>query len=73
MTNVPPEIREIWTDLYKLFDIHYRMQNTEQDWKEFWKHAQEIYRKHGKNERLFEMLVLVADIISDRMKAEMNC
>ena len=70
MTNVPTEIRDLWSDIYKLFDIHYRMPNTETAWNTFWEQAKQIYKKHGSGKRVMDMLCLVADMISDRMVAE---
>ena len=72
MTNVPSNIREIWTDLYKLFDKHFLMQNTDDNWKSFWNDAKDLYEKGQKNQRLYEGLVAMADYFGDRMKAEMN-
>lgn len=70
MTNVPDRIRKTWKDLYKLFDIHYRMKNTEADWAAFWRDATVIYEESGQNERVMEALILIADVFSDRMKAD---
>ena len=70
MTNVPPEIRDMWTDLYKLFDINYRMENTEDAWNRFWNQAKEIMNKHGDPPHLMEMISTVSEMISDRMKAD---
>ena len=36
MTNVPTDLREVWTDLYKLFDKHFLMNLDDQDdWKKY--------------------------------------
>ena len=70
MTNVPNELRDMWTDLYKLFDIHYRMENTVEEWGKFLNHAQEVWEKHNRNERLISMINIVIDMIGDRIKAD---
>lgn len=69
-TNVPDHLRAMWTDIYKLFDLNYQMQNTVEDWNKFWNQAKEIYEKHGKTDRLMDMITLVANMICDRMKAD---
>ena len=70
MTNVPDPVREIWTEMYKLFDRYYKMENEVGDWKKFWDEVEELYRKHGKNVRIRDMALVVADMIGDCMKAE---
>lgn len=72
MTNVPTEIREIWTDLYKLFDKHFLMPNEDDAWISFWDDARVIYEKGHKNEKLYTGLVAISDYLGDRMKAEAN-
>ena len=48
MTNVPQIIRDLWTDLYKLFDRNYMIPNTEEAWGKFWEEARQIDEKyHG--------------------------
>lgn len=71
MTNVPTNIREMWTELYKLFDRYYQIPNTPEAWTEFWKAAQALSNKYN-NKRLTEGCCVVADCISDRMKAEIR-
>lgn len=70
MTNVPTEIRDLWSDIYKLFDLHYKMPNTETAWNKFWEQAKQVYTRHGSEKRIVDMVCLVADMISDRMVAE---
>lgn len=70
MTNVPNDLREMWADVYKLFDRNYLMQNSEASWNEFWKQAMAIKAKYPEQDRLFKLLTIVGDMIGDRMKAE---
>ena len=70
MTNVPNELRDMWTDLYKLFDVHYKMENTVEAWGLFLNHAEQVWRKHNKNDRLMSMINIVIDMIGDRIKAD---
>lgn len=70
MTNVPNDIREIWREVYILFDTHYLMPNTAESWTAFWDDANKLYEKYGKNELLIGMLVMASSIIEHRMKQE---
>jgi len=70
MTNVPNEIREMWAEIYRLFDRNYLMPNTEDAWNKFWEQAMDIHKKYPKQYHLFKMLTVVGDMISDRMKEE---
>ena len=68
MTNVPQEIRTIWTDLYKLFDLHWKMDGSAEAWKAYWDDANKIWNGSNKNERVLEAVNLIADTIGDRFK-----
>ena len=72
MTNVPQTIRDMWTDLYKVFDKHYKLKNTEADWNSFWKDAFAIAEKYGKPEKLVSAIFLVGEVIEERVKAEIK-
>ena len=68
MTNVPPEIRELWTDLYKLFDYHYQMANTEEAWAEFWAEVKLLLEKHHQSKLIKDGSIMIADAIGEKMK-----
>lgn len=70
MTNVPDDIRAMWTDIYKLFDINYKMKNDIDSWNNFWKQAEEIINNHKRNARVQALVVVVSEMIEDRIKAE---
>ncbi len=72
MTNVPQTIRDMWTDLYKVFDKHYKLKNTEADWNAFWKDAFGVAEKYGKPEKLVSAIFLVGEVIEERVKAEIK-
>lgn len=74
MTNVPDDIREMWADTYRLFDVNYKMQNTGDEWQRFWQQAEGLLEKHKdkNNSYLYKMINLVAELIEDRMKSEMG-
>ena len=69
MTNVPTDIREMWSDIYKLFDINYLMPNTGDAWLNFWEQAKSLEQKHKGIPRFTEMEVSVSEMIEDRMNA----
>ena len=46
MTNVPEPIRNAWKDLYILFDRHYSMDGSEEQWEKYWLEAMELIKKH---------------------------
>jgi len=72
MTNVPDDIREMWSDVYKLFDNNYKMQNKIEEWNKFWSQAESISKKHIHQTRVMDMILIVAKMIEDRMKEEEN-
>ena len=69
-TNVPNELRDMWTDLYKLFDVHYKMENTTEAWELFLDRAKTIWEKHGKDKRMMQIINVIIDMIGDRMQGE---
>lgn len=63
MTNVPQTIRDAWADVYKLFDISYNMDGSEDAWVQYWKQANELIQKYGDEVPLLEMLEQVAHML----------
>lgn len=47
MTNVPDRIREAWADVYRLFDVSYGMDGSEQAWEQYWNRVNELIQKYG--------------------------
>ena len=70
MTNVPDNLREMWRDVYVLFDSHYRMENSKEAWSGFWAEAEKITKKYGEKSYLIEIISSVADIIGERITDE---
>ena len=68
MTNVPNNMREMWTDLYILYDSHYNMKNTEEDWNNFWTEATKLYLKYNGNLMLVKFVDAIAEEYGTRMK-----
>lgn len=67
ITNVPDNLREMWADIYKLYDINYNMKNTGEDWKKFWDQATELLHKHNN----WESGVLV-NIVSELLEGHVT-
>ena len=63
MTNVPQTIRDAWTDIYKLFDISYGMDGSDEAWRQYWNRANEIVKKYGDGIPLLGMLEETAHLI----------
>lgn len=68
VTNVPQTIRDAWTDIYRLFDIHYNMDGSEQAWTEYWNKANAIIQKYGDDVPMLEMTEAVAHLIEHFVK-----
>ena len=63
-TNVPDEVRAIWTDVYKLFDQHFKMDTgSPEAWDSFWNDVSALWKKHGKKDAVASLLNSVADLL----------
>ena len=68
MTNVPDNIREMWKEMYILFDTHFLMDvNNQDNWKDYWGKAVELIQKYD-IPNMVDMLQAMADIICERAK-----
>lgn len=66
MTNVPDDVRAMWVDVYKLFDLHYRMDIASTDaWEAFWHDSAEIWDKYGRKDSVVGLLASVADLLKE--------
>ena len=64
MTNVPTDLREVWTDLYKLFDKHFLMNlDDQEDWKKYWDDASAIVEKWHYMPCLIDFVSTIAEFI----------
>ena len=70
MTNVPQNLRDMWKDIYCLFDANYLMPNTEDAWQKFWDQAMRVKMKYEDQRKLMDLLIIVGDMIGERQKAE---
>ena len=63
MTNVPQTIRDAWADVYRLFDVSYGMDGSDQAWETYWNKANEIVLKYANDIPLLPLLISVSEII----------
>lgn len=71
MTNVPTDLREVWTDLYKLFDKHFLMNLDDQDdWKKYWADASAIIQKWHYMPCLIDFVSTIAEFIVKMRKRQ---
>lgn len=70
MTNVPDEIRTALADAYRLFDISYPMNGTEEEWIQYWDKANKLIQKYGDGIPLLNMLEAYAEIIEVKLKEQ---
>ena len=63
MTNVPKEIRDALSDVYKLFDISYNMDGSEDAWIQYWNRANQLIQKYGDDIPLLEMIVAIGHML----------
>jgi len=68
MTNVPQNLREMWSDIYKLFDLNYLMENNLESWNKFLEQANRIYEKYKTAcPKVLDMIIIVSELIEERM------
>ena len=70
MTNVPQELRDLWADVYRLFDLNYNMKNDAESWRKFWEQADQIKQKYD-NPHLGTLLIVVSDMIEYHVTQKM--
>jgi len=71
MTNVPDDLRQMWKDVYVLFDSNYLLENTEEAWKAYWDKAAKIYGEYAsKYPQILDMINIATEIIEARIKRE---
>ena len=70
MTNVPTNFREAIAEVYKLFDVSYLMEGTEDDWKQYWDKGNALIQKYGDDVPLLRLIEAYAGIIETRVSIE---
>ena len=65
MTNVPNDLRDMWREIYVLFDTHYLMDCSKQEsWESFWSDGHKLLQKYEYVPNLIEVLSAVSEMIS---------
>lgn len=72
MTNVPNAIREMWSDVYVLFDTHYLMPNTTEAWSEYWERCADLCIKYYKSKDVIIMMSMVSELLENVVKGRQN-
>lgn len=67
MTNVPNEIREMWADVYRLYDVNYTMPHSPVAWQEYWKQVEALTKKHGNSWEFTKMIILVTELLEEHL------
>lgn len=64
-TNVPDDVRAMWTDLYRFFDTHYLMNTSSVEaWTEFWQTGADLTLKHEKIPCTFDFVNVIAEMLT---------
>ena len=63
MTNVPSDFRDAIAEVYKLFDVSFTMEGTEDDWKQYWDRGNKLIQKYGDDIPILRLLEAYAGII----------
>ena len=65
MTNVPDRVRNLWKELYILFDKHYLMDvSNQENWDRFWEEGVEIVKRYNEIPGIIDMLSVISTMIS---------
>ena len=64
-TNVPENVRQMWREVYILFDTHYLMDVSKQEsWDSFWSGGRQILEKYKDIPSVIELLGVTSELIS---------
>ena len=64
MTNVPDNIREMWREVYVLFDKHFLMDvSKDESWQAFWDDAHVLLSKYQNIQNFIELIGVVSQLI----------
>ena len=69
-TNVPDDIRSIWTDAYVLFDNFYLMDDDDKNWQKLAEEFAKIYMKHKENVHVGEFYDIICRMIKERIEKD---
>lgn len=65
MTNVPDRVRNLWKELYILFDKNFLMDvSNQENWDRFWEEGVEIVKRYNEIPGIIDMLSVISTMIS---------
>lgn len=65
MTNVPDRVRNLWKELYVLFDKNFLMDvSNQENWDRFWEEGVEIVKRYNEIPGIIDMLSVISTMIS---------
>lgn len=68
-TALPPEIRAIWTDLYRFYETFARIGNTSEEWQRCAGAMAALLNRHGRHPLAMAMFPAVYDYLGGERKA----
>jgi len=71
-SNLPPEIRDIWTDVYKFHATFEGMGNSEEDWTRCAYTMGQMAANHGNHPLAFKLLMAVYDYLDGVRNPQVN-
>lgn len=70
-TNVPDDLRSVWTDLYVLFDNHFLMDlDSQEAWEKYWTDVQALIEKWHYMPCLIDFVSTIAEFIVKMRKRQ---
>lgn len=64
MTNVPDELRQVWKEIYIVFDKNYLMDTSKQEsWNKYWDDATEVLKNHPEVPCLIDLFGTMSEMI----------
>ena len=67
-SNLPQEIRNIWTDMYLFHATFEKMGNTSEEWSQFLETMKDICKKHNNHPLCIKLGVATIEYLNDQRK-----
>lgn len=71
-SNLPPDVRDIWTDAYKFHATFEGMGNSEEDWTRCAYTMGQMAANHGNHPLAFKLLMAVYDYLDGVRNPQVN-
>ncbi len=69
--SLPSNVREIWTDMYKLHDKFNDMGNTVDEWTIWWRTATSILHKHGDCRLVTDLMYAISAYLEEERRGKL--